>query len=59
MPKHPSGRLEDRIYWRTRQNGQLAYADYRDFADVGGKQQALIAPGERGEEHMRGGGVNL
>ena len=35
-----------RIYWRTRGGVARAYLDARDFADVGGKLEALRAPGE-------------
>jgi len=35
-----------RIYWRTRSYGVAAYGDFRDYADVGGGQEALIAAGE-------------
>ena len=37
---------ESRIYWRN-QGGELrAYADFRDFHDMGGRREALVAPGE-------------
>ena len=36
-----------KIYWRKQGGSKRAYADLRSFADVGGKQEALIAPGER------------
>ena len=36
-----------RIYWRNRGGARRAYADFRDYADVGGRQEALIARGER------------
>lgn len=36
-----------RIYWRDQGNAKRAYADFRDYADVGGRQEALIPPGER------------
>jgi integrase len=36
-----------RIYWRVRGGERRAYADFRDYADVGGLQEALVAPGER------------
>jgi integrase len=35
-----------RIYWRERGGLRRAYGDFRDYADVGGGQEALIAPGE-------------
>jgi integrase len=34
-----------RIYWRERGGERRAYADFRDFADVGGRREALIPPG--------------
>lgn len=34
-----------RIYWRVRGGERRAYADFRDYADVGGKREALVAPG--------------
>lgn len=37
----------DRIYWRERQGQARAYGDFRDYADVGGKRERLIASGER------------
>lgn len=36
-------RQRDRLYYR---DGRGWYADLRDFADVGGKQQAMIPPGK-------------
>ena len=36
-----------RIYWRERGGTQRAYADLRDYADVGGGREALIAPSEK------------
>ena len=39
MPK----KSKTRIYWR----GGRAYGDFRDFADVGGGQERLVAPGAR------------
>lgn len=35
-----------RVYWRMRSYGMAAYADFRDYADVGAGQQALIAEGD-------------
>jgi integrase len=35
------------VYWRLRGGAKRAYGDFRDYADVGGHQEALIAPGER------------
>lgn len=36
-----------RIYWRERGGTPRAYADLRDYADVGGGREALVAPGEK------------
>jgi integrase len=38
-----SRKNRQRIYWR----GGRAYADFRDYADVGGTQERLIVPGEK------------
>ncbi len=35
------------VYWRTRGGARRAYGDFREYADVGGAQEALIAPGEK------------
>ena len=43
MPKQ----RKSRVYTRQRGGVNRYYADFRDFADVGGKQEALIADGER------------
>ena len=32
-----------RIYWRTRGGERRAYGDFRDYADVGGKREPLVA----------------
>lgn len=40
-------RKHSRIYSRHRGGVLRYYGDFRDFADVGGKQEALIARGER------------
>lgn len=40
-------RRRQRIYWRQRGAAGRAYADFRDYADVGGGLQAPIAPGEK------------
>lgn len=37
----------NRIYWRERGRELRAYGDFRDFADVGGGQEALIPDGTR------------
>jgi integrase len=36
-----------KIYWRDRGGTRRAYADLREFADVGGRREALAAPGEK------------
>ncbi len=38
-------RKNSRIYWRIRGAERRAYADFRDFQDVGGGREALIQPG--------------
>ena len=35
-----------RIYWRKRLYGVGAYGDFRDYADVGGSQEALVPAGQ-------------
>jgi len=40
-------RSRTRIYWRHQGGARRAYADFRDFADVGGRREALVVPGER------------
>jgi integrase len=35
-------RRRDRVFWR----GDRAWGDFRDFASVGGKREALVVPGE-------------
>ena len=39
-------KAKSRIYWRQQGGTPRAYADFRDYADVGGKREALKAPGE-------------
>jgi hypothetical protein len=39
-------RRESRIYWRNQGGERRAYADFRDFRDVGGRREALVPPGE-------------
>jgi len=39
-------RRKQRIYWRERGGAKRAYADFRDYADVGGGKEALAIPGE-------------
>src|SRR5712692_6562247 len=36
-----------KIYWRDRGGTRRAYADLREYADVGGKREALVAPEEK------------
>src|SRR6266849_1481059 len=38
---------KSRIYWRERGGTKRAYADLRDYADVGGGREALVAEGDR------------
>lgn len=38
---------KSRIYWRERGGTKRAYADLRDYADVGGGREALVADGEK------------
>ena len=40
-------RVKDRLYWREQGGERRAYGDFRDYADLGGRQEALIAPGEK------------
>jgi integrase len=40
-------RRRQRIYWRERGGARRAYADFRDFADVGGSREALVVSGEQ------------
>jgi hypothetical protein len=35
------------VYWRSRGGVRRAYRDFREYADLGGRQEALIAPGEK------------
>lgn len=44
MPKRTT---QSRIYWRAQGTTRRAYADLRDYADVGGSQEALREPGQR------------
>ena len=39
-------RKRSRVFWREQGGAQRAYADFRDYADVGGRREALIVPGE-------------
>jgi integrase len=36
-----------RVYWRLRGGARRAYADFRDYSEVGGRLEAQIAPGQR------------
>jgi integrase len=36
-----------RIYWREQGGVRRAYGDFRDYADVGGRQEALVATSEK------------
>jgi integrase len=36
-----------RIYWRETGNARRAYADFRDYADVGGGREALVPTGQK------------
>src|SRR5437762_9234909 len=38
---------KSRIYGRERGGTRRAYADLRDYADVGGGREAIVAPGEK------------
>jgi integrase len=40
-------RFKQRIYWRDRGGALRAYADFRDYADVGGCRAPLVPPGQR------------
>jgi integrase len=42
-----TSRAGGRVYWRKRGRNRRAYADFRDYADVGGKQEALTPHGEK------------
>jgi hypothetical protein len=42
-----SKKARSRIYWRNQGSEQRAYADFRDFADVGGKREALVIAGKK------------
>jgi len=41
------GTKRTRIYWRERGGTRRAYADLRDYGDVGGGREPLVAPGEK------------
>jgi hypothetical protein len=40
-------RRKSRVYWRDQGGGRRAWFDGRDYADVGGKLEPLVARGER------------
>ena len=40
-------RTRSRIYWRERGGQRRAYADFRDYCDVGGGREALIPAGQK------------
>lgn|SRR5690606_9161928 len=42
----PRTRRHGRIYWRKQGGERTAYADCRDFGDVGGRLKALVSKGE-------------
>lgn len=42
-----AGKRTSRLYTRHQGGQDRYYADFRDYADVGGKQEALKVPGER------------
>ena len=39
-------RTKQRVYWREQGGARRAYGDFRDYADVGGKREPLMVPGE-------------
>jgi integrase len=45
--RRKSTKGRSRIYWRNQGGNRRAYADFRDFADVGGKREALICTGTK------------
>jgi hypothetical protein len=40
-------RGDGRVYFRERGRARRYYGDFRDYADVGGSQEALIPPGTK------------
>src|SRR5712692_5150528 len=40
-------RAGSRVYWRERGGIRRAYGEFRDYADLGGGQEALVVPGEK------------
>ena len=38
---------KSRVYWRTRGGARRAYADFRDYSDVGGRLEALTPKGQK------------
>jgi hypothetical protein len=47
MPRLREDTIESRIYGRSRGSRPRYYADFRDYADVGGTQEPLVPLGER------------
>src|SRR5712691_2025349 len=53
MPKRPKDarkgwlKKEGRLIWRRQGEAVRFYGDFRNYRDVGGGQEALIAPGEK------------
>jgi hypothetical protein len=43
----PKRRKRERVYWRNRSGVARAWGNFRDYADVGGRQEPLTAEGER------------
>jgi integrase len=41
----PNKTRRNRLYWRNQGGVDRAYGDFRDFADVGGKREALVPAG--------------
>ncbi len=39
-------RKRSRVFWRDQGGAQRAYADFRDYTDVGGRRESLIVPGD-------------
>jgi integrase len=42
-----SGYNKSRLYWRDREGLRRGYADFRDYADAGGRREPLVAPGQK------------
>jgi len=43
----PRRRTTGRVFWREQGGARRAYGDFRDYADVGGKREALVVPRDR------------